>query len=193
MQGPNDNINIFEDGVANLETLPCFILRIVSQKLQSKDILSEAAWLPMSQPETNQGLTESAFWLKFEIHNASGRALDRYITIGNEVPYDIEFWLRSNDKTLQHYQGGSKVGFDSRILKTSLEGIPTRLTPNETLAVYVRVANLRTTDLTVRLLEFDSLMKFERRRTLEAGIFIGAMALIIIYNLFLGFRQSSLF
>ena len=36
-------------------------------------------------------------------------------------------------------------------------------------------------------------MKFERRRTLEAGIFIGAMALIIIYNLVLGFRQSSLF
>ena len=36
-------------------------------------------------------------------------------------------------------------------------------------------------------------MKFERRRTLEAGVFIGAMVLIIIYNLVLGFRQSSLF
>ena len=56
--------------------------------------------------------------------------------------------------------------------------MPTQLSPNETLAVYGRKP--RTTDLTVRLLPFDSLMKFERRRTLEAGIFIGAMVLIII-------------
>ena len=83
--------------------------------------------------ETNQGLTESSFWLKFEIHNASMRAIDRYITIGNEVPYDIQFWLRRNGQTLQHYQGGSRVEFDSRILKTSLEGILTRLTPDESL------------------------------------------------------------
>ncbi|MEC8049362.1 MAG: 7TM-DISM domain-containing protein, partial [Myxococcota bacterium] len=191
--GPNNAVNVFEDDVANLENPSVLYLEDSSGELELEDILKESAWVPLSKAETNQGLTESSFWLKFEIHNASIRTINRWITVGNEVPYNIQFWLRSNGQTLQHYQGGSIVDFDSRILKTSLEGMPTQLAPNETLAVYIRVANLRTTDLTVRLLPLDSLMKFERRRTLEAGIFIGAMVLIIIYNLVLGFRQSLLF
>ena len=105
----------------------------------------------------------------------------------------MRLWQLKPNGSHIYTEAGSRFHFEERDSQTSVEAFRVSIAPNEVVTLLIRVQNLRPLDLSTFLIDTQTLMSQERQPALQAGIFVGAMLLLIFYNFALGFRHSSLF
>lgn len=71
---------------------------------------------PLTQKDVNQGISGKAFWLRFQLHNASAEAV-RWV-LQHETSYidNIEVYLQDDGKDSRHFVLSDRQTFDSRPL-----------------------------------------------------------------------------
>ncbi len=140
----------------------------------------------------NFGFSESAFWIRFALRNDGVAPIASVLELGTSDLNQVTLYAARENGGFDRTDVGNALPFASRIVPTETFGFPER-TPMGEQAFYLR---LRSSGPLQAPLTVWSPSRFARRTqqtSLEHGLFVGAMLVMLVYNLFLliSVREAS--
>ncbi len=173
-------------------TLPIEYLEDKSAALTLDDILQEndsALWALNKDTIPNHGYTKSAFWFKRTLsgeHLSATRS--RWIL---EIHYslldEIDVYYVSNGKPIQHYSTGDSKPFYQRPIEHRHFLFPLTLEQHQQVTIYLRIKTEGSLRVPATLWGEQAFFDKEQHHLAWQGIFVGALLVMIFYNLALAF------
>ncbi|MEE2732764.1 MAG: 7TM diverse intracellular signaling domain-containing protein [Pseudomonadota bacterium] len=141
----------------------------------------------------NQGYSDSAWWLRLQLHNENATEVLRYLELSYAVLDYVDVWIYSSDKLLEFYEMGDKVPFNSRPLEHRFFVLPVTWEADQTLDIYLRVKTSTAVQAPLTLWDRDAFERRENQANIAQGLYYGAMVVIAIYNflIFIVVRDRS--
>ncbi|MCX7997855.1 MAG: SpoIIE family protein phosphatase [Leptospiraceae bacterium] len=156
-----------------------------SAQLSLNDVLN-VEFQPNINNTINFGLTNSAFWFRFKINNQTNLSLENWFLF-IEFPQidDIKIYFPSQKNYYIEKRIGDALPFHERELKIRFlnQRFPSETLQNE--FIYMRVQTTSALTFPVIISTESLYMKKAYSEQVLVGIFIGAISIMVIYNLFL--------
>lgn len=163
------------------------ILEDSSQQLNLADIQTEAAAhrFKSDLPDVeavNYGHTDSAFWFRLHLRNASDSAVVRLVEISSPWLNNIDFY--QPDTTNPPIATGSSKPFSSRPYKNCNFVFPITLAAHSEQILFWRIQSLNVL-VPAKLWTAESFRVYERNIYLIQGCYFGIVLAMVLFNLFL--------
>lgn len=143
-------------------------------------------WQPAGQRTPNRGFTTDHCWLRLPMILAADSHSHWLLQISYPLLEHADLYLRHADgRITDRASAGSNTPYRSRPLDWQLPTFPLSLMPGEPAEAFVRVSSAYGLQLPLQLLEQQAHTGNTQRIMLLQGLFFGAMAVMILYNLFL--------
>ena len=144
------------------------------------------SWKKIESSKPNFGYTNSAYWLKLNLHNSS--ASTQYVL---EIAYPvldyIDIYILEDGKQQHHYQLGDKYPFSQRLIDHRNFLVPFTIKEKQSLQFYIRVKSSSAMQIPLSLQSPDHILKNTQDETLALGIYYGMVSVMVLYNLFVFF------
>jgi len=185
---------LLQDGTAPLQLGPQLSYLLDSrQQLSPQQAMSaeqSGHYRPVTQQTANFGYQRGSVWLRVEIEN---RSAQREWLIGVNYP-QIDFldcYLLSPDGKLRQQYAGDKRPFGIRPLPHRHFHFRLDLPPGQRTTLYLRAQSGGTLLLPMQILTPWQLQSHDYHQLLLAGIYIGTLLAMLLYNLLLYFSLGE--
>ncbi|MBT6178976.1 MAG: hypothetical protein HOI23_17160 [Deltaproteobacteria bacterium] len=131
------------------------------------------------------GLSESAYWLRFDFRVRTPLAKTWVLELGHPYLDQIDFYQVDADGGVLHLGGGDILPFNHRAILHHNFVFPLETSYGKTSTVLLRVESSSSIQLPLAVLTLDALRKSERDFRLVIGMFYGIVLLTFFYNLFI--------
>ena len=143
-------------------------------------------FLPSQQEIPRFGLTDSAYWLRFQVMNSAKPASRWYLEYDYHLIYSLDVYVSAEEhEEFSHQQSGRKYPFPSREIPYHSFVFPLQLEAQQISSMYLRVECK--VGLTVPLTLWSAKafgLKSQTERLLQ-GISLGIIGIMACYNAFL--------
>ncbi|MDF1630056.1 MAG: diguanylate cyclase [Alcanivoracaceae bacterium] len=161
-------------------------LRDPSGKLNADAVLSQKTdWQAATGSAVNYGIDASSWWFRIDIRN-DGHSTEEYLL---EVAYasldHIGIYLSDGEKIVTQHLLGDQRPFYDRPIHHHFFVAPVDFPVGETRTLLINVHTDGVVQLPVSLWEEGDFASHDQVRQLVAGIYFGAMLVMLIYNLFM--------
>jgi len=157
--------------------------RLTVEELSRRD----SGWSANGKGAFNQGYSNSVWWLRLSIENASDQSLHRLFELGYAVLDYVDIYVYADGQKLAEYQLGDLYPFINRPIDSRFFVIPLELKPGQTLQAFIRIKTSSAVQAPLMLWEPDSYASFSNTSNIAQGLYYGAMLVIAVYNLLIFF------
>lgn len=146
-----------------------------------------------SKKTYNQGYNTDADWIRFSIANSSQNDIDRLLMINKILIDSIQFYFKIDNVWQQMLSGVHDAELQKRYSGANIY-FPIQIPRNDTATFYLRVVSHYGKQFSMSIIdEEERTYQNAMERTIQ-GIYIGALIIITLYNIFLGFSvRDSLY
>lgn len=139
------------------------------------------------------GYNTGADWLRFELKNSINSPVERIIRINKAIIDTLELYHFSGDQLLTDITG-SMVKKPENQQYTKSNYFKITLQAGETKTFYLKAVGMHSKQLAVFIDDYQSFINYESNLNILLGFYLGALLIITLYNLFLGFTiKDSLY
>lgn len=163
------------------------ILEDPSQQLSFADVQAEvtASRFKGRLPDAggiNYGHTDSAYWFRLHLHNASDNTVLRLVEIGSPWLNHLDFYQPGT--TNPPIETGSSKPFSSRPYKNRNFVFPVTLAAHSDQVLFFRIQSFNLL-VPAKIWTSDSFRIYERNNYLTQGGYFGIVLAMVLFNLFL--------
>lgn len=142
--------------------------------------LPNSAWQPVGRRDASFGYTGSAYWLRVQLHNPEAKDMDWVLIIGNPLLDYLDAYGLDGERV---YRSGDQRPFATRWIEHRQLLLPLRLAAGENRELILRMQTEGSANLSASLMTSATFNHHEQRMLLLQGLFFGALAAMLIYNL----------
>ncbi|HBX57017.1 sensor domain-containing diguanylate cyclase [Pseudomonas sp. UBA2684] len=142
--------------------------------------LPATAWQSVGRRDASFGYSGSAYWLRLTLHNPQPRTMNWVMLIGNPLLDHLEAYGLDGDRV---YRAGDQHPFDARWIEHRQLLLPVQLAAGENRELILRMQTNGSANLSASLMTAEAFAHTEQRMLLLQGLFFGALAVMIVYNL----------
>lgn len=157
------------------------------QSLQAL-IERDHVWRPYQSDTFNLGFAGSVWWARVRLLHRGTEPQTFLLDIGTPLQDEVEFFvLRADGTLLQRVLTGDRHAYATRPVHARVPTIELTLRPHEVQDVYVRMASHDGLQeaVSLRLWEPQAHREFLQKEQIAFGVYFGALATVMLYNLFL--------
>jgi diguanylate cyclase (GGDEF)-like protein len=140
-------------------------------------------WHSITRKSPNFGFTKDAYWFRFVLRNTDDKPLARLIELPISFLDDVHLYHVVNETLQQSYALGDEQPFAQRAVRHRNFVMPLNLAPGANL-IYMRLASTGTIEGPLRIWDPVRFQADSNDENLAQGAVIGALLIMIIYNLF---------
>ncbi len=142
--------------------------------------LPTTAWQPVARRDASFGYSRSAFWLKLSVHNPTPHSGNWILLVGNPLLDQLDVYGLDGERV---YRAGDQRPFADRWIAHRQLALPLQLKAGETRELLLRMRTEGSANLSASLMTRATFEHHEQRNLLLQGLFFGALAAMLIYNL----------
>ena len=170
-------------------------LRDAGGKLDAQGAMAASArFRPLPMRTVNFGFSSAAYWLHLSVHSLAAQPATVYFSVGQPTLDDVQLYVFARGRLQQVERSGDLLPAARHPVDAARPVLPLQLQPGEDYELYVRVASRMGALLIPMAFESErDITHATRRNLLFNGAFTGAVAALLLYNLFLyaALRQSA--
>lgn len=172
------HISYYEDKNADLD---------IDHVLRNKQI----QWSNHPDSSPNFGLTQSVYWLKFDVHNDIAHA-KWFLVIGYPLLDNVDVYIKSHDDDNPHVlkrliTTGDQYVFDNRQLDHRLLINDLELIRGETATVYLRIQSDSPIQVPISIWDKENFLISDQKDIMMQGFYFGGMIVMALFNLLILF------
>jgi EAL domain-containing protein (putative c-di-GMP-specific phosphodiesterase class I)/GGDEF domain-containing protein len=154
--------------------------------------LPEERWTLEPNGSATFGLTQSAYWLRFEVSNQTQLNLNLIAELGYSQLDDVVFYVYSGGALVKELKTGDSLPFYPRDVDHPSMLLRTSLAPDEMQTVYVRVATAGSMVVPLRIWREQAFFETAAHELKLNFLFYGSLLVIILINLavYLSLREK---
>lgn len=170
--------------VSSLPLLSKSMLYIDHSRQVSIDTIEKQNFTPITKDELWFGYSPHfTVWIKIQLCNPSNEKIHKVIEYTNPLTTHLRFYDAQSKKLL--FTGGTA---SSSLLRSINPAFPVTLLPHEHRSYYLQASSTVTTLIVgLTLWNVDAFYQHESKHQFMLALFLGAMVIIILYNLFIYF------
>ena len=180
------NDTIFVNAITPKDILGKFIY--VAEDPTLKNTIDEAVDLAYKKSEKeiiNLGFTNTNVWLKFTLKNNSQKDFNKLLRIQKPLLDSVSLYFKEKSEWKVYHTGVMVNEADKPIRGTSLH-FPIDLDPKQTREYYIKTYSQYGKSYTISLIDQHTFLQNEQNELLAMALIIGALVIIIFYNILLG-------
>ena len=163
------------------------VLVDASRKLGIADVTApQADWHAIDRPSPNFGFAPNAHWFRFQIANPGAVPVIRLIEMPIPFMDHIRLVHEADGRIVQEYTAGDEKPFAQRPVVHQNFIFPVRVLPGNN-QFHVRLESAGTIEAPFRIWEPAAFQVANQREKLAQGMVIGALLVMVLYNLFVYF------
>lgn len=140
-------------------------------------------WQKNQQGAFNKGYSNSAWWLRLSIHNPQSSSASRLLELSYAILDYVDVYVVSDGKVLESYHTGDQRPYATRPMNHRFYVLPLTWQPGQTLDIYYRLQSTSSVQAPITLWSPDTFHEYDARSNLFQGLYYGAMAIMLVYNL----------
>jgi len=161
-------------------------LRDDSGELGADDLLKPGVdWHPATGAAVNRGIDRADGWVRVDIRNSNPRIEEYILEIAYPTLDHVGVYMADGGRIVEQYLLGDQRPFIERPINHHYFLIPTRWPAEETRTLLIHVRTNGVVQLPLSLWQKSAFASHDQARQLIAGIYFGAMLVMLIYNLFM--------
>jgi diguanylate cyclase (GGDEF)-like protein len=177
----NDHIEYFED---------------IQGELNPEDLMSaNQPWSIHNKETLSFGYTNSVYWFRFQVSNASDKDVSHLIEIAYPVLDEIKIYVydRDNKQLINQFQLGDKIPFKLRKVQHRHFVVPLVVPPQQEQIWIVRIKTSSAMQIPMTIWPEREFFVRDQSRLMGLGLYYGIMFIMVLYNLFVFFsvREES--
>jgi len=179
-------INRSQETIDQAHIVQALIYEDPSNQLLLNDLIlkSDDAWTPVSGDYAVYGFSDSAYWVKFKVKNASDEILQEVLSISYPMLDRIDFYRLSAQGIHSRFTTGDIFPKDSRPLTSRYFAFPIDLLAQEETEIFLRIASEGTINIPMSLWNRDEYLIQEAENRGLHGLYFGIMFVIFTFNFF---------
>lgn len=146
-----------------------------------------APFTPTEQMVINTGYNSSADWGKFIVHNDTKQTIKRLIRVNEPLLENFDLFYEQGNQLI-HEETGILVNKESKNVSGIANYFLVTINPDEQITYYFRLISRHARELEIRVVKPEEMAIYERDHVVLHSLFIGALVIITLYNLFLFFK-----
>lgn len=174
---------------APLQPAPEYFCEDAGHAMPSAAVLHQHQHLDWQQAQgmANFGFTSDVCWFRFRVINDAEDPASWIARIDNAILADLHLYILAPDAALpvDEQRAGLSVPFSERRLAYHRIALPLDLPPGEPRTLLMRVQTPYSLQLPLTLQTVEQFGRSSHTSILIQGLFIGGMAIMMLYNLFL--------
>lgn len=183
---------LFKEGTVNVDA---DLFEDKDKTLTIDDVLTPAIqtqFRPVEYDSLNIGFTASNCWFRFTVRNPFDRELEWFLELPDPLPTTVEFYFPKKDGHGE-LRTSYALPFSSRPLQYRIPTFPFSQPPHSEQVFFVNINYLYSGPINgqMRLITAKKLLEDSNADTLENGLYFGAIAIMLIYNLFIFFSTRE--
>ncbi len=139
-----------------------------------------------TKQKLNAGLTNSPYWLRFNITNELNTDKEFYLSVNYPHLNDIELYIQNLNGTYQLIKTGSKYNFQKNRLNHHNFVLPLKQAPG-TLSYFIKIKTKGTMRIELSLWDPRFFVNFVSKEAIIFGIYYGLIIVMIVFNFLLYF------
>ena len=161
---------------------------------QPIDVIEQSLFNQSNRSVIDFGFTNDATWLKIQVVNTSDSTTQKMLKVGKLLIDSVQIYFKEGDNW-QTMITGAKVPNRYKAITGKSTYFPIELKGRDTIDYYVRSVSTYGIQFDVTIIDEKASISQDTSETLIQGFFLGALLVITLYNLFLGFsiRDSIYF
>lgn len=160
-----------------------------SRNLDITQARSARDWQPQTRSALVFGFSQSAFWVRWRLHNTSADPQDLVVDLGNERQDHVSWYLfrGPGDAPAVVVHSGDRLPFAARPLPARDLAMPLLMQPGEQVELMVRLASHDGLyeAMPMRLIPRDLFFAAEEDESLVVTLYHGGLLALALYNLLL--------
>ncbi len=158
-----------------------------SRELTIGEVMSpQYEWANIDRRSPNFGFTTDAYWFRFQISNPGLNPVTRLIEMPISFMDHVHLYHYADGQRLVEYDTGDERPFAMRPVVHQNFVLPVLLRPGLNM-VYIRLENAGSMEAPFRIWEPTTFDNANQREKLAQGMVIGALMVMVLYNLFVYF------
>ncbi len=150
------------------------------------------AWTENTDSTPNFGYTNSSYWFRLSLHNASQQdELSRLLVIDYPLIDHIEFFRVRNGVVIDQYSTGDKLPFSQRPVEHRNFIFPLDFYAGETNEVYFRIESSGAIQVPLSIWEPQQFFIDDQSELVRKSIFYGVLSVMVLFNFFLFFSLKE--
>jgi signal transduction histidine kinase/ActR/RegA family two-component response regulator len=133
----------------------------------------------------NFGFTRDICWFRLSMVNRSNQASDWFVHVDYAPLGEVLYLLTGDGEVLRRDRSGNDLPFDERPYAHQSLVFPLPAARGETRDIYLRVQSPHSVQVPLSIVEAETFKRRSDATLMVQGLFFGAMAVMILYNLFL--------
>lgn len=133
----------------------------------------------------NLGFTNTNVWLKFKVKNNAPEHFSKLLRIQKPLLDSVSLYYKENKEWKVYHTGVMVNEADKPIKGTSLH-FPLYLAPDQSQTYYIKTYSQYGKSYTVSIIDQGTYLHNEQNELLAMALIIGALVIIIFYNILLG-------
>lgn len=146
---------------------------------------ADVDWQESDGSAVNRGIDSSVWWFRIDIRNENQAEQEYLLEIAYASLDHIGIYLADGQNIIDHRPMGDQLPFHARPINHHFFVVPTELPVGETLTLLISVRTNGVVQLPISLWTKSDFARHDQARQLLAGIYFGAMLVMLIYNLFM--------
>ena len=170
------------------------ILKDVDGQYRIGDLLHGGSALPWFHVDTtipNFGYSHSIYWFHVSIRNDQSKNSEWLLNVDYALHDYLDIYYVDKDKISKAYHVGDRLPHSLRPIDHRNFVFPMVIPRQSTLDVYIRLQSQSTLKMPVYLWRQANFIKSNQKYMLGQGVYIGTMAVMFFYNLFLYFMVRN--
>ncbi|MES2948287.1 MAG: 7TM diverse intracellular signaling domain-containing protein [Pseudomonadota bacterium] len=149
------------------------------------DIQTQFKPVEQGPASANFGATDSAIWLKIQLHTEPGAPRHWMLEVANAPMDSLDTYLSRADGSYDHQVGGDTQAFVQRAVAHRNHVKPLDLTPGASTNLYLRVASQGVVAVPTTLWQPAALRQSDQQTYSVFSLYLGLLIGLLLYNLLL--------
>lgn len=162
-----------------------------SAGLTLADVRAKAGsvWQSLDEPVFNAGFSDHKYWLKLDLNSLSSAPVRLTFRISQPLQDYIDVWVLRSEMLVEHWTTGDRRPLEQRPVKYRSFAFPLTVPAGQSTNIFLRVDSHDGLHeaLPFSLTSPERFMQTRHAETFWYGLYYGAIAILLIYNLVIGF------
>ncbi|MCK5789705.1 MAG: hypothetical protein KAH34_02640, partial [Ketobacter sp.] len=161
------------------------VWRDTSGTADLQQVMEQNHWQPVNDAIPNYGHASDVFWFRLELQ-AARRERNWVLVISNPLIDLVDVYgVDTDGDRLSQYSGGAQRKQTDQAIRHRYWVVPIRMSQQGILTYYIRVESDHSVQLPVAVWPLQAFAARDERDTIITGVLLGALFIMLLYNLFL--------
>lgn len=157
-----------------------------SNTMSLETVIQEGVFEPSNDDVPNLGISNSSFWIKVAIQNASNKKI-LFLEFRQPIIDHFEVFEQNNESIQRIFKGGDSYPFGERKIKNPSYFIPLEIPSGQTYTYYIHLRSAEQILALFSLADVQNTYNYISQTDTLFGLYVGVLLALFLYNAFVYF------